>query len=279
MPGKIKHECKECESVFMEYASQNKDFCNKECYDEWQSEDWPVLECEYCGQHKEVKPCKKERFRFCSNQCMQNWKSENMSGEDSPHWEGGFSQNDCEWCGETIKEPTRQNQRFCSSEHWGEWSSENRLGKNHHLWKEYPEVECEWCSSTSKVIPAREDTAKFCDKQCRGKWVSENKSGKDHPRWGGGTAEYYGPNWGQQRRKALERDGNECRVCGFSSSEEERGLHVHHKTPFRLFGDEWEFHELANDLTNLVSLCPSCHIDVEEMYPIFPEEITSNGYA
>jgi DEAD/DEAH box helicase domain-containing protein len=68
----------------------------------------------------------------------------------------------------------------------------------------------------------------------------------------------YGPNWQVQRRLALERDGTRCRTCGATGEV----LHVHHIRPFREYGylrGQNENYRLANQLENLVTLCPSCH--------------------
>lgn len=68
----------------------------------------------------------------------------------------------------------------------------------------------------------------------------------------------YGPNWQSQRRQALARDGHQCQICGVS----EGMLHVHHVRPFRDFGyarGQNEHFRLANELGNLVTLCPGCH--------------------
>jgi len=63
---------------------------------------------------------------------------------------------------------------------------------------------------------------------------------------------YRGPNWVQQRQKALERDNFVCQLCP-----NERGLlvNVHHKTPYHNFPS----YKLANVLSNLTTLCSSCH--------------------
>jgi DEAD/DEAH box helicase domain-containing protein len=63
----------------------------------------------------------------------------------------------------------------------------------------------------------------------------------------------YGPNWDRQRHLARERDNYQCQVCGVP--EDERAHDVHHKIPFRQFTS----YELANQLDNLVTLCPTCH--------------------
>jgi DEAD/DEAH box helicase domain-containing protein len=63
----------------------------------------------------------------------------------------------------------------------------------------------------------------------------------------------YGPNWPEQRDRARQRDRYRCQICGVA--EKGRSHHVHHKIPFRTFGS----YEQANQLDNLVTLCPSCH--------------------
>jgi DEAD/DEAH box helicase domain-containing protein len=63
----------------------------------------------------------------------------------------------------------------------------------------------------------------------------------------------YGPSWPLQRQRARQRDGYRCQVCGLS--EQGRAHDVHHKTPFRAFPS----YEQANQLENLITLCPACH--------------------
>ncbi len=67
----------------------------------------------------------------------------------------------------------------------------------------------------------------------------------------------YGPKWENQRKRARQRDGYRCQVCG--APEQERAHHVHHKTPFKMFSSFTQ----ANVLENLVTLCPDCHRRVE----------------
>lgn len=96
-------------------------------------------------------------------------------------------------------------------------------------------------------------------------------TGPDNPNWKGGNRKY-GPNWYEQRRKARERDGHECRACGISEPELDYELHVHHVTPRRQFIDsEGNFdHEGANRLDNLITLCQSCHPEWEGI-PLKPQ--------
>jgi len=81
--------------------------------------------------------------------------------------------------------------------------------------------------------------------------------GERNPAWRGGYEPYYGPNWEEQRRSALERDGFKCVLCGKRREENGKDLDVHHIIPFRVFGRER--YEEANDLSNLITLCMKCH--------------------
>lgn len=73
----------------------------------------------------------------------------------------------------------------------------------------------------------------------------------------GSDPNLYGPDWARIRQKILLRDANVCRGCG--KSFEPSLLHVHHLIPFRNFEDAHS----ANQASNLVSLCPSCHRKAE----------------
>jgi DEAD/DEAH box helicase domain-containing protein len=67
----------------------------------------------------------------------------------------------------------------------------------------------------------------------------------------------YGPNWIRQRNLARQRDEFHCQICGISEGTVSH--HVHHKIPFRTFTS----YEVANQLENLVTLCPTCHRKAE----------------
>ena len=72
----------------------------------------------------------------------------------------------------------------------------------------------------------------------------------------------YGPNWQHQRFRAREQAGFRCSDCRISEEELARELDVHHKIPFREFGYVRGVNDgylAANDLSNLIALCSSCH--------------------
>jgi DEAD/DEAH box helicase domain-containing protein len=75
----------------------------------------------------------------------------------------------------------------------------------------------------------------------------------------------YGPGWPKIRDRVRARDGYRCQVCGLVESGG-RQHDVHHKIPFRQFRDETGriLRERANQLDNLVTLCPECHKKAEQ---------------
>jgi len=71
----------------------------------------------------------------------------------------------------------------------------------------------------------------------------------------------YGPSWPAARDLARKRDGCRCRQCG-APERTGRAHHVHHITPFRAFGYEPGVNRMdreANQIDNLITLCPTCH--------------------
>lgn len=93
-----------------------------------------------------------------------------------------------------------------------------------------------------------------------GYWISLDEATvnqlKDQMLWHE-AANDYGPGWEALRQRVLRRDGDRCQVCGYAG--QEQPLHVHHIQPFRSFTSP----EAANQLQNLITLCPTCHRQAE----------------
>ena len=68
----------------------------------------------------------------------------------------------------------------------------------------------------------------------------------------------YGKDWNKLRIRVLKRDEFRCQHCGNECDPQK--LHIHHIVPFRSFKDI----SLANSLSNLISLCPTCHKIAEQ---------------
>lgn len=105
----------------------------------------------------------------------------------------------------------------------------------------------------------------FCDDACRRRWKKSTNENVDL----GGRDRFRGGNWERQAQRARERDRYRCTQCGLTEEQLGRQMDVHHIVPFRLFPSA----ERANLLSNLISLCPSCHKSTESegqsRYPLF----------
>jgi DEAD/DEAH box helicase domain-containing protein len=80
-------------------------------------------------------------------------------------------------------------------------------------------------------------------------------------RWREEDSTARGPNWSRQRDMARQRDGYRCRVCNVPERPG-RQHDVHHIRPFAEFGYQRGANDAylnANDLDNLITLCPRCH--------------------
>lgn len=106
------------------------------------------------------------------------------------------------------------------------------------------------------------------------------RHGENHPNWKGGRSgdpryRNYGPLWLPRREAALERDGWECLRCDKTDDEHRaetgEGLTVHHRIPFHDFVPPIGpiDYDAAHALSNLLTLCVSCHRKIENL-PVQP---------
>lgn len=117
-------------------------------------------------------------------------------------------------------------------------------------------VVCEVCNE-ERVVSPPSSASRFCSKKC----MKEVFKGETHPCYKGGK-NYYGEDWNRMRRKARERDGHQCQVCGKDKSDLGMHPHVHHVRPVKDFEDPNDAHYLEN----LITLCPKHHHMYEGTY-------------
>lgn len=233
------------------------------------------LQCHHCG-----KPIYRQKYRlalaerhFCDAKCRGKWQS-SLRGPDTPAYKGTKTTVQCSQCGKTISRSPEKMKRnsnfFCCRLCYDEWRKTALLGSNNPNGKT-PRISttCAVCGKAIERTPSRYKWAKhgnhFCCPEHRAEWTHQFMSGPGSPNWKNGGVRYYGPNWSRQKRKARKRDGYQCRACG-AKQKKGHTLHVHHIKPFRDFNyvtGENENYLQANDLSNLISLCSSCHKRVE----------------
>lgn len=222
--------------------------------------------CQGCGVKFERAKWKvrRSKFVFCSHSCyLKNYER----GQT-------FMSFTCLQCGvgyqRSLGKVNRHDgNRFCSRTCHREWQKTNEpKGKDR---ADYTSVQvmCAACGNQIERQPyrIRDYEKQFCNKKCAGKWRSDNHVGPSHPLWkGGDLAGYRGPNWKRISTQARKRDGYRCQSCGIHEKKVGRLLDVHHIKPFRTFGylpGENDYYLQANELSNLISLCQTCHRNAE----------------
>jgi hypothetical protein len=225
--------------------------------------------CDFCGKKREEKISvnKKQKNWFCSESCKNDWQAENVVGEN--HHQYKRVSTECGWCGNTIEaKPSvakKQENIFCDHNCAGRYWSKNRIGSRHPRYNGGDVgVTCQACGEMYEVRRAKVDGTRFCSRECLGKVRIKEMRGENNPNYNPDSIDKTGPNWLEQRRKRIEKDNGCCVDCGMSMEEsiQKYGneLDVHHIMPRYLYDEPDGFdYKSANKLSNLVSMCRSCH--------------------
>jgi len=222
-------DCEQCGSEFTGY--HNAKYCSDKCRVEAVS---VASECEWCGSTYTNR--KDRESRYCSDQCHDEARRRRVVLS-------------CSYCGEEFEViSSKSHRKYCSIQ------CRSRAFKKEVI------CTCEQCGSEYKVRPFRAKDSQYCSQKCQFlSVVKPNTKGPDHPLWKDGEKPYYGPNWEGARKLVRNRDCFRCRKCGMHEDHCDTELHVHHIVPIREFDEPEE----ANTPSNLVTVCPSCHGEVE----------------
>lgn len=224
--------CKFCKSQFEDKKHPNKEYCCRDCWKKGIKQERGIP-CQYCGKifidrHKDNKGSK-----TCSWLCRIRLNDKKFS---------------CANCGKTYRTTVGDNRKFCSS-------------KCANIYNQQPDPNkketkpCKQCGELFESWVYRKTV--FCSKKCLSKYAGIQR-GKQLLKLD--STRSRGMNWKQQAKLARKRDNYTCQVCGRHGWADKFKVQVHHIIPYRLFNGDYE---KANNLDNLVSLCPSCHPKVE----------------
>lgn len=212
--------------------------------------------CEQCGA-----PARIGR-RFCSRGCSNRSRSL------------GTIERTCDACGKSfvvrVRDANLRPVRYCSN-------ACRNLG---HQKREYRT--CATCGQPFFVraseLTKPNRTNLYCSLKCRvrplgirhseetrakmsARHKAEYANGKRPWNFRGGKDPYYGPNWYQQAELVRQCDNYTCQDCG--KQQRRPKLHVHHIMPRRTFHGDYL---AANQPSNLVTLCNSCHSKRQERW-------------
>lgn len=146
------------------------------------------------------------------------------------------SQYKCEFCGDHFhRRGSGHKYRFCSAacRQRAKADPTKQVARN-----------CATCGNKFSTWAYRQQ--RYCNPKCNPQRIF-----RGHP---SAAEKDRGRNWKMQSAAARKRDHYRCQSCGVHA------LIVHHKRPYRTFKGNWK---LANRLSNLITLCRSCHPRVE----------------
>ena len=200
--------------------------------------------CKRCGSeipyNKNDYPKRYRQKKFCSQTCAGKYNAP-KKGENT-------TMTNCSQCGKEIEiaNCNVKENNFCSKDCWYEFKKTAKYIKCDNCGKEFKEFQ-------SKI---KKHDYHFCNEKCR----KEGYSGERVYIWKDGIrSEWRGENWKQIRKERLNKDNCTCQDCGLTNKESlnkfSTPLQVHHIIPYSETQD--------NSLDNLISLCPSCHMQRE----------------
>lgn len=196
-----------------------------------------------------------EKRTYCSHSCKEKAKANPKKKITKI----------CKTCGKPFESWTYRHQIYCSV-HCKNIFAARQPKPSTRKPENFVTLRCEWCNkeyTVHKIYNSGDRQSRFCSATCRQEWISRNQRGINHPRFIGG-ARYAdrGSNWGKQRHVALKRDNYTCQLCGKKRKKGEKYIiDVHHIKPFKDFNGDYI---MANELTNLITLCRKCHTDVDK---------------
>lgn len=158
----------------------------------------------------------------------------------------------CQGCGEAFQHRRGESRVYCSRN--------CSLGTSWDYRQKSPRVTlvCRVCGKPYEVLESVADSRKHCSNSCRmASLRAHNQLGEEL------TDSWRGHNWKTQSAKVRKRDKSTCQHCKRVKTDRYDYYDVHHIIPYRVFNGDYK---KANELSNLVLLCRSCHGKADSAY-------------
>jgi hypothetical protein len=228
-------ECSYCKEKFEDYASNNRKYCSRKCSD---------------NSKKGIsKPEHSQKMKGKKHSEEHNQKMSQIMKGRKISWADKISK---------AKKGKKQTEEHKQALRKTKTKTEKLL--NYWNSKKGTKQSEETNQKRSKAMKGRKNTWLIGKTPWNKGKSLEAIKGKNHWNWKGGVSFdrsplRYGDDWDKIRLVIYRRDGFVCQDCGMTMNESRdkwgQGLHIHHKTPFVL--------SLDNSLSNLITLCKSCH--------------------
>lgn len=246
----VRRECLFCNQVFYvkqwvlnkrrkEYGENALKFCSQKCVGAWKkTKSHETRKCQECGID----------FSFLKSRAGRGRGNRGKyCSKDCFH--KGINKRitkSCEKCGILFEaHASKLDRKYCSKDCAG--VARNRVKKI-----------CVECQTEYEVEQRRAKISKCCSFNCLIKYTAKlnTRYALDAKTRCGRKA------WRKVRLQAIARDGGKCALC-----DTDQDLTVHHIVPWRKTKDD--------SLSNLITLCRSCHYKVEHLDPNLIDRIVS----
>ncbi|MBC8489822.1 MAG: HNH endonuclease [Bacteroidetes bacterium] len=275
---KVEIECNFCGKILERTPSSihKHNYCSIECKNNAIKEDgtlWGTskkkkIKCAFCNKNIYRKPSeiKRTKRQFCNKMCRGKWQTKNLSGKNSPMFDGGTSRKNCLMCGNEYTYFRNKNNKYCSLKCAAK-SKQNRV-----------QLVCDYCGEDIEKTQSHYDwsikngcTHFFCDQECRKKY----HVGKGHPCYREDRNQIKdivhnlrtSERMNQWRKYIFKRDSYTCQMCG-TKNNKTIVLNAHHI--IKLI-DSFIANNIEKifDVSNGITLCENCHKSIrykEEEY-------------
>lgn len=273
--------CLICNSQFKIKKSKANKYCGMDCYrtarkrgDYVQAIAKPTGSCSNCGMDvygsfSKRRNGEKSENIYCNRSCYNSHRAKiketpkslclNCNGPILLNATASTTPKYCCW--NCRNEHKKSKDRHCV--HCGVWFSALKIFKDRN----------------KKLVA--DNSRKTCSTECYINNIKNNQDRKDkistaftgdkHPNWQGGTAlmsmGFRGYEWKNIRLEAIKRDKFKCVHCGMNRDDHYEkyncDFNINHIKPFYQFGGNTE---LANKMSNLETLCKSCHTKADWKY-------------
>lgn len=261
---------------------KQNNFCCVECRVKWQKvnlTDRVSVSCHWCGKVYTEKAGRADRTKYCSTECKNKFLAKERDTRINATCQTCgkifygvhdrmYCSRQCAAAGNAV-EKVKTTCPVCRSVFFTLPSRRRTYcgpacsvsAKSGRKTRPHTSKTCAICGNNFSVSPSRTGS-KYCNK-CDGRkyentYAETRVKGESHRWFMGGKEKKYGLNWEDQSREARERDNHHCVVCGKSHYFFLR-LPVHHITPRREYKTLHTLETYGNRLSNLITLCPSCH--------------------